>query len=114
MEKKSTLSVRIRFRQGLLHKDYLYHLYEIFNSYCPSGPKINTPAPDKRTGNIYSTIYFTTYSLPCFKELYELFYPKGKKVVPLNIGVLLTTLSLAYWIFDDGGFDKLNLETKSH
>jgi hypothetical protein len=30
----------------------------------------------------------------------------AKKVVPLNIGDLLTPLGLCYWIADDGGFCK--------
>lgn len=36
--------------------------------------------------------------------MYNLFYVDGKKVLPSNIGELLTPLSLAYWICDDGGF----------
>jgi hypothetical protein len=55
---------------------------------------------------VYSAICFGTYALPCFAELYNLFYPDGKKLVPLNIGELLTPLSLAYLICDDGGFSK--------
>ena len=37
-----------------------------------------------------------------------LFYPLGKKEVPLNIAELLTPLSLAFWICDDGDFHKIN------
>ena len=44
--------------------------------------------------------------MPCFNELYESFYPEGKKIVPLNIAELLTLLGLAYWISDDGYFHK--------
>ena len=40
------------------------------------------------------------------KQLYDLFYPNGQKVVPANIAELLTPLSLAYWICDDGSFKK--------
>jgi hypothetical protein len=32
------------------------------------------------------------------------FIPKGKKIVPANITDLLTPLSLAYWICDDGKY----------
>jgi len=55
---------------------------------------------------VYSAIYFRTYALPCFNELLLTFYPLGNKIVPLNIAELLTPLSLAYWICDDGGFNK--------
>jgi hypothetical protein len=103
---KQTLNVRLRFKQSTKHKDYLNHLFELFSTYCPNVPKTNNLAPDKRTGKVYSNIWFNTYSLPCFAELYNLFYLEGKKVIPLNIGELLTPLGLAYWLCDDGSFCK--------
>ena len=57
-------------------------------------------------GKIYSSILFSTYTLPCFNELYNLFYISGKKVVPSITEDLLTPLSLAYWIADDGSWNK--------
>jgi hypothetical protein len=101
---KECVNAKLRFKQGAIHKEYLFHLFELFSSYCPSGCKTTNAAPDKRTGKVYEGIYFNTYSLPCFAEFYDLFYPEGKKVVPYNIGELLTPLSLAYWICDDGTF----------
>jgi hypothetical protein len=98
----------LRFRQGIVHEDYILHLYELFKEFCSVAPKTQILKPDKRTGKVYSSIYFMTYALPCFKELHELFYVEGKKVVPLNIKELLTPLSLAYWLCDDGAFDKVN------
>jgi hypothetical protein len=103
---KNTLSVRALFKQGLIHKDYLMHLYELFNTFGSQIPKTANLLPDKRTGKIYSAVSFNTYSLPCFFRLYSLFYPEGKKIVPSNIGDLLTPLSLAYWLADDGTFHK--------
>lgn len=41
--------------------------------------------------------------LPCFNYLWELFYADNVKVVPQNIGELLTSSALAFWIMDDGG-----------
>ena len=34
----------------------------------------------------------------------ESFYLEGKKIIPNNIADLLTEVSLAYWIMDDGSF----------
>jgi hypothetical protein len=96
----------LQFAQGTVHEQYLMHLYDLFSSYCKSAPKIINELPDKRTGKIYTKVRFITRSLPCFNELYELFYPEGNKIIPLNIGDLLTHLSLAYWICDDGCFCK--------
>lgn len=99
------------FKQGLIHQDYLNHLYSIFKDYTASAPKIVNNFPHPKTGKCYNSILFYTYSLPCFNELYDLFYvsPLGrKKMVPINIFYLLTPLSLAYWIADDGSWNKVS------
>jgi len=103
---KGRVNARLHFIQGVIHKDYLLHLYGLFSSYCGTAPKTRIPAPDKRTGKVYSAISFKSYSLPCFNELYHLFYPAGIKVLPLNIAELITPLGLAYLICDDGSFEE--------
>lgn len=95
-----------RFDQGIVHKDYIMHLFELFQSYCLAEPKTSIRSPSKQTGKVYSRIRFHTYALPCFNQLYELFYVNGKKVIPSNTFDLLTPLGLAYWIADDGSFCK--------
>jgi hypothetical protein len=55
-----------RFYQGLIHKDYLDHLYELFKIYCLSEPKVYNRPADSRTGKKYSSVSFNTCSLPCF------------------------------------------------
>ena len=99
-------NTNLYFEQGLLHKDYLFHLFELFKSFSGSPPKISERKPDNRTGKIYTRVQFATLTLPCFNVLYEIFYPKGKKVVPNNIEELLTPLGLAYLLCDDGTFCK--------
>jgi len=99
-------NTNIHFEQSIIHKDYIFYLFELFKDYCRSKPKVSDRLPDKRTGKIYTRVQFTSYCLPCFNELYYMFYNKGKKIVPLNIEELLTPLGLAFWICDDGTFDK--------
>jgi hypothetical protein len=101
---KRSVNTRFLFKQGVCHEDYLRHLYELFASFCSQGPKIKNLKPDTRTGKVYTKIWFNTYSLPCFNELYNTFYLNGVKIVPQNIGDLLTPLGLAYLICDDGNF----------
>lgn len=103
---QASVNVRMKFEQGLVHKEYLLHLFELFSDYSSMAPKIINRAPDKRNGVIYSSIRFTTYSLPCFNEFYDLFYPDGKKIIPNNIAELLTPRGLAYWLADDGSWIK--------
>lgn len=99
---KISNNVRLRFAQGITNEAYLLHLFDLFKGYCVNSPKRYDFKPDKRTGNIYTQISFTTYSLPCFNELYQLYYLNGKKIVPKNITELLTPAGLAYWAMDDG------------
>ena len=105
-KQKKGVNVRLEFTQGLLHIEYIQHLFELFIDYCGMGPQTPSVSPDKRTGKIYGVVRFTTFTLPCFNELYNLFYVDGKKIVPSNIGELLTLHGLAYWICDDGSFEK--------
>lgn len=104
-KRSQTENITLRFRQGTVHEAYLLHLYELFKAFCSASPKVENSKPDKRTGKVYSAIFFNTYALPCFAELYNLFYVNGKKLIPSNIGDLLTPLGLAFWIGDDGHFD---------
>ena len=93
---EKSINAGLRFEQSIIHEDYIRHLYTLFKSYCFSEPVIYTRAPNLKTGVSYSSVRFITCSLPCFNELHELFYPLGKKIIPQNIGDLLTPLGLAF------------------
>lgn len=100
---KSTHNTKLVFDQSnSLHKEYLLHLYDIFKSLTSTEPYVTNRKPDARTGKVYSSIKFSTLSLPCLNSYYELFYKDGKKIIPKNISELLTARGLAYFIMDDG------------
>jgi LAGLIDADG DNA endonuclease family len=105
---KSSKNVQLQFAQGTINEAYLLHLYSLFKDFCLSPPKRTNLKPHPRTGKIYSRIRFSTLSLPCFYELYSLFYPSGIKIIPSNIGELLTEIGLAYWAQDDGSKSRGN------
>ena len=85
------------------HAQYLIHLFTIFfNLTTKLEPRIKPRNPDKRTGKVYTTIAFQTRSIFCLVYWYKLFYLNGVKIVPANIASLMTAVSLAYWIMDDG------------
>ena len=111
-------NVRLRFDQSsLVHSAYLMHLYDLFKDYTLSPPKSTNRKPDNRTGKVYNSLIFKTRMLPCFNYLWELFYKDRVKIVPMNIGELLTPIGLAYWIMDDGGLGsngELILHTHSY
>lgn len=54
----------------------------------------------------YNQHYFYTQARTDIGNFYQKFYPDGIKIVPKDIGDLLTPLSLAIWYQDDGTLDK--------
>jgi hypothetical protein len=93
----------IIFRQGSINASYLLHLYNLYQEFVTTPPAVSS-ITDKNTGKIRYNLSFATLALPCFNELYEAFYLEGQKIIPNNIADLLSEVSLAYWIMDDGSF----------
>ena len=114
---KPTHNARLIFDQSFPgHAYYLMMLYGIFYDLSSRNPKVNIRKPDKRTGNVYSSIAFKTVTLPCLNAWHSKFYQNGAKVVPTDIAELLTARALAYFIMDDGGkgsYGEMNLHTRS-
>lgn len=106
--KNKTVAFNVKFEQKLANEDYINHLYEIFEPYVGTPPKIRTitggGAKDRKS------IWFRTYRHIDFKFYYDFFYRKDtatdfrKKRVPKLIHKFLTPRALAYWFMDDGSF----------
>jgi len=104
-ERKSLSSnTRLQFKQSNKNKDYIDHLYSLFKEFCGSEPKVTSWFDSRPTKNkTYSSIKFSTFSIPCFNEFRSMFYDlEGVKFIPNNLENLLTARSLAYWVMDDG------------
>ena len=97
-------NTRLQFKHTDKQIGYIEHLYLLFKDYCKSPPKALSKFDYRPNRNkIYHAIKFNTRSLPCFNVFRELFYyAKGIKIIPRNLGDLLTPRGLAYWIMDDG------------
>lgn len=103
---------RICLRQGTVHKEYLFYLYEFFlvRGYCSKLEPRQYTRKLKQNGTfscsekIYYGYEFNTYTFRSLNWIHKLFYKNGKKRVPLNIEYLITPLTLAVWISDDGGW----------
>ncbi len=100
-QKKPNHSSYLQFKQSFINKDYVDHLYEIFNEFCNGKVKVETYL-DKRNNKEYTSARFNTRSFKCFIYYRELFYLNRVKRIPKNIKDLLTPVSLAYWAMDDG------------
>jgi len=104
---KPTHNARLAVRHSTEQTEYTQFLFSIFQAFCTlTITPIVSSRFDKRTNQQYDNISFYTRSLPCFNYYRDLFYPNGVKVVPDNIGEILTDRGLAIWAQDDGYKDK--------
>lgn len=97
---------RLKVEQSLRKSDYVAWLFEKFNNFVLSKPKIKKKF---RNGVATKNIGFSTVSHGSFRFYAQQFYVSGKKVVPKMIGRLLSPLALAVWYMDDG-----SVKSKSH
>jgi len=87
----------------LKNQEYIMHLWS--NIYYPICTKtLPFPWPNPKSGLPATQYYFHSRSLPQLSSLHKLWYVwsdelnKFIKIVPLNIGDLLTLIGLAHWI----------------
>lgn len=101
--RRRNLNTCLCFKQGIVNRDYIIHLYTIFQEYCKMSPRTYNAT---LKGKVHQSIVFDTLTYPAFNYFHELFYKDKIKIVPLNIQELLTPRGLAYWAMDDGGADR--------
>lgn len=101
----------IKWEQKALQKEYIYHIWQLFQDFCGSPParRIITGG-----GALCRESYWVrTYRHPYFAEYKAMFYARGtdgkqiKRITP-DIGGHLTPRALAYWFMDDGTLAKTN------
>ena len=104
--KQKSINFNIKFEQKIANQDYINFLYEIFEPYVGTPPRVRNIKDNKTKSR--QSIWFRTYRHIDFKFYYDLFYIKDsktllkKKRVPKNIHKFLTARALAYWFMDDG------------
>lgn len=100
---------RLRICQSEEHKDYVFHLYELFKNVTTSPPILGNSV-DKRKGKTYRSWSFSTTQQSCFPYYGQQFYDQKKeKRIPKIIGRLLKPRSIAYWYMDDGAQKWMNM-----
>ena len=94
---------RLRICQSEEHKEYLFHLYELFKNFTTSAPIKHTSVDKRSPGITYVSWSFATTQQACFRFYGPQFYDSdGRKKIPKIIGKLLKPRSIAYWYMDDG------------
>ena len=100
--RNKTENASMHIEQSFGHKEYVFHLYDLFSDYCKSPPVTRTRVNNKLDTS-YISIRFTTRQLSCFTQLHELFYDANKtKIIPNNISEFISPVTLADWSMDDG------------
>lgn len=93
----------LKFAQGEVHLEYLNNDFSLFKDLGIVLMDSPTIGHSTLKGVVYTWYKFSTQSISSWNPLYALWYINGVKVVPQNIFELLTPISIAYWIMDDGG-----------
>lgn len=93
---------RLQFKQKYSQFEYFYSVFFQLSHYCSKGPYVKKAILYKKQ---YYALGFTTRSLLCITELYDLFYYEGKKIIPKNFFNLLTWEALVHWICGDGTYN---------
>ena len=114
----------IKFEQGYLQEEFLFHLFDLFKGYCfmiEPGKRIELHGDRKR---LIKSFWFKTFSHIYFDPLWDLFYKTSSisktTLKTINKGLILNHLSergLAYWVMGDGSLNKnkiMILHTQSY
>lgn len=102
---RKAINANFKVEQGLVQKDYVFWKYNNFKEWVLTPPKISYRYNNERI-KYEKSWWFRTLSHPEITYFQKLFYPNGKKIVPININKYLNPLALAVWIMDDGSFHK--------
>lgn len=83
--------------------DYVNWKYKIFREWVLTEPREEFRTYYKNLEKKLISWRFSTLSHPLLTKYYNLFYPKGKKLIPKSIDIILKSpITLAVWFMDDG------------
>lgn len=103
---KTSVNARFGFRQSSAQFEYVWFVFNDLSHYCERYPYSYASV---RRGIAFYHITITTRVLPCFTELYSIFYPNKVKVIPEDIYNMLTPVALAHMIMGDGSVQRHGL-----
>jgi hypothetical protein len=87
ISKPNKSDARLQFKQSFKHIEYFYSVFFKLSHYCSKSPYTTRTTVHKKE---FLSVAFTTRTLPCITELYDLFYVNNSKIIPLNLFELLS------------------------
>lgn len=95
----------LTFTHGINQKEYFDWLTDKLKNLNSSINKYNS-AYVKTSGEIAKRWVFTGKNMKCLKEIYKIFYPNNKKIIPIDyLENTFTEISLYCLFMDDGSYD---------
>lgn len=91
----TSISPRLGLTQSLAHFKYVWFIFNILSHYCDNFPVLRVRTRGAKTHWSFDVV---TRALPCFSEIYSLFYSGKVKVIPHNIYELFTPVAFAHLI----------------
>nr|YP_010555471.1 LAGLIDADG endonuclease [Ramaria rubella]UYR22219.1 LAGLIDADG endonuclease [Ramaria rubella] len=103
-----------QYTQSINHSEYLHFIFNLFKELGlikKNEPYLGVSVVKGKTYNYYS---FSTRSLKIWNNLYHIWYKSKVKVIPDNLLNILSPISLAYWLMDDGGWTNNGIHLNSN
>lgn len=96
-------NARLRFEHSLEQEDYLLWKFNSLKDIFSKSSVVRMNRIHPITKREYRYIRCQSKTLPELKKIRDIFYPKGKKIVPADLKkYLVDSISLAVWFMDDG------------
>lgn len=86
IQRQYKADARLLFKQGYSNFLYFYFVYFQLSHYCAKFPYTTITNVNNK---LHYGLAFTTRSLPCITNLYNIFYINNTKVIPQNLYELL-------------------------
>ncbi len=111
ISKSYKADARLQFKQTINHIDFFYFVFFKLSHYCSKAPYKTRTVVNKKE---HLGLGFTTRSLSCITELYNIFYVNNKKIIPSNLYDILSWEALAYLIMGNGTYNSgVRIQTDS-
>src|SRR3989344_5419879 len=107
------INANFKVEHCLQQKELVFAKYQVLKPWVFTEPKLSYRYDDNGSKYLKS-LWFRTVRHPKLTKIQKLFYPKGKKIVPKNINMFLNGLALAWWIMDDGSYNKSKIDISTY